>query len=216
MKGVFNERPALPRYSTTWDVNIVLNYLKTVQNSTLLQLSCKFCMLFLLLTAQRCQSLHLIELSDINITNDYVVIYPNHLLKQSKPGHHAPVIKLKAFMSDRSLCIVQTLNEYLTRTEVLRSGQRLLVSSMKPHKAVSKSTISRWIRLVMLKAGVGQEFAPHSVRSASTSKAKLKGVPLEVIVQTAGWSNAGVFKKFYDKPIENPLSFQDTILPECM
>jgi site-specific recombinase XerD len=214
MKGVFNERPALPRYNTTWDVNIVLNHLKTVQNTTLLQLSCKFCMLFLLLTAQRCQNLHLIELSDVNIISDKVTIYPNHLLKQSKPGHHAQVIQLKAFRSVPALCIVETLKEYLRRTEVLRSGQKLLVSTMKPHKAVSKSTISRWIRMVMLKAGVGHEFAPHSVRSASTSKAKLKGVPLEVIVKTAGWSNAGVFRRFYDKPIESQLSFQDNILPD--
>ena len=28
MKGVFILRPALPRYNVTWDVNIVLNYLK--------------------------------------------------------------------------------------------------------------------------------------------------------------------------------------------
>ena len=29
MKGVFNIRPALPRYEVTWDVSVVLNILKS-------------------------------------------------------------------------------------------------------------------------------------------------------------------------------------------
>jgi hypothetical protein len=30
MKGVFNQRPALPRYQHIWDVNIVLEYLASL------------------------------------------------------------------------------------------------------------------------------------------------------------------------------------------
>ena len=56
MKGIFNERLALPRYQVTWDVGIVLKYIKNSTNTTLFQLSCNLCMLFLLLTAQRCQT----------------------------------------------------------------------------------------------------------------------------------------------------------------
>lgn len=54
MKGVFQSRPALPRYTETWDVKVVLDYLKSLQHVTLFQLSCKLCMLFLLTSAQRC------------------------------------------------------------------------------------------------------------------------------------------------------------------
>lgn len=92
MKGVFNFRPALPRLTYTWDVGTVLKYLQTMSDSTLLLLSCKLCMLFLLLSAQRCQTLHLIETSDIKFVNDQVCIAPSHILKQTRPGKHMEII----------------------------------------------------------------------------------------------------------------------------
>ena len=30
VKGLFNEKPAVPRYACTWNVNVVLKYLKTL------------------------------------------------------------------------------------------------------------------------------------------------------------------------------------------
>ena len=40
-------------------------------------------------------------------------------------------------------------------------------------------------------------FKPHSIMAACTSKAKKGGVPLQVIVKTAGWANTKVFSKHY-------------------
>ena len=46
MRGVFNKLPVLPKYRTTWNPDIVLNYLLSLSsNLTLLQLSQKVCML---------------------------------------------------------------------------------------------------------------------------------------------------------------------------
>ena len=52
MKGVFNTRPCFPKYKTTWDVNLVLDYLKQISldSVTLKQLSQKCVMLLALLT----------------------------------------------------------------------------------------------------------------------------------------------------------------------
>ena len=44
MKGVFLERQALPRYTTTWSVDTVVQFLKNSPDKTLLQLSCKLSM----------------------------------------------------------------------------------------------------------------------------------------------------------------------------
>jgi len=74
MRGIFNERPSLPRYSKIWDVKVVLRYLETLDTSVILSLSCKLCMLFLLVTAQRCQTLHVLKLSDVCFDNATVVI----------------------------------------------------------------------------------------------------------------------------------------------
>ena len=113
MKGVFLERPALPRYTTTWSVDTVLKYFENSTDVTLLQLSCKLCMLFLLLSAQRCQTLHLVQLSDIKITEDEIFIAPLHILKQSKPGKHLDIIKFKAYPKNVKLCIVTVMKEYI-------------------------------------------------------------------------------------------------------
>ena len=213
MKGVFVDRPALPRYTTTWSVDTVLNYLNSCSTTTLFQLSCKLSMLFLLLSAQRCQTLHWIELSDIKLEKDKVSIAPNHILKQSKPGKHLDIIVLKAYGKDGNLCVVKTLSEYIERTRHLRNSNKLLISTMKPHSAVSKSTVSRWVKLVLQKAGIDPSFGPHSTRAASTSKAKLGGIPLETIMRTAGWSSASVFARFYEKPIDTHLkTVQDAVL----
>lgn len=213
MKGVFQSRPALPRYEETWDVNVVLEYLRSFHNTTLFQISCQLCMLFLLTSAQRCQTLHLIEIKDIQISTNRVVIYPNHLLKQSKPGQHLESMKFEKFPKDKNLCFVTVLSEYLQRTKHLRTGKKLLISTIKPHKGVSKDTVARWIRQTMDKAGIDNMFKPHSIRAASTSKAKKVGVPLQVITKTAGWANAKVFAKHYDKPIkESTKTVQEAIL----
>ena len=51
-----------------------------------------------------------------------------------------------------------------------------------------------------MKAGVDvSEFKAHSFRAASTSAAANKGVPINFILQTADWTNASTFAKFYDR-----------------
>ena len=67
---------------------------------------------------------------------------------------------------------------------------------------MTKDTIARWIRTVMLEAGLDVEtFTPHSTRSAATSKAKQACVPIQNILKHAGWSNERTFDRFYNKPV---------------
>ena len=215
MKGVFQSRPALPRYNETWDVQIVLDYLKSLHTTSLFQLTCKLCMLFLLISAQRCQTLHLIEVQDVHICQDHVTIHPNHLLKQSKPSQHLEVMRFNLYTEDQNLCFVKVISEYIKRTAPIRTDDKLLISTIRPHKAVSKDTVSRWIKYVMQKAGVDTRYKPHSVRGATTSKAKQLGVPLQSIIKTAGWASAKVFASHYDKPIiysQTTKSVQEAIL----
>lgn len=59
-----------------------------------------------------------------------------------EPGQHLDIICLKAFTKDDRLCIVKFFSEYLNRTGHLRLEEKLLISTVKPHKSVSKSTVS--------------------------------------------------------------------------
>lgn len=213
VQGIFVKRPSLPRYNSTWDVNIVLSYYANTDNLTLLQLSQKLCILFLLVTAQRCQTLHLIDVQDLKFTGNECIVKTPHLLKQSKPGHHLPDILISKFHKNTNVCVVATLNEYVRRTATLRGSEnKLLISTQKPHKGVHKSTVSRWVKTAMLRAGVETQFTAHSTRSASTSKAIMRGVPLSTIVKTAGWANAKTFEKFYHRKVKKgEQTFQQAI-----
>lgn len=73
MKGIFNYRPALPRYNQVWDVSIVLKYLKSIQvceNLKLKLLTCKLVMLFALLSGQRAQSLWYLDINNMTLLQE--------------------------------------------------------------------------------------------------------------------------------------------------
>ena len=72
---------------------------------------------------------------------------------------------------------------------------------------MSRDTISRWIKNVMIKSGIDVEvFKPHSTRAASTSKANACQVPIDVILKAASWKGDCTFRKFCNKPIEDNVS----------
>ena len=83
-------------------------------------------------------------------------------------------------------------------------AQCLFISYVKPYGPVSKDSISRWLKSVMILAGVDcSVYKPQSIRSAAVSKAKSIMVPIDDILKTAGWSSERTFAKFYDKKIDS-------------
>lgn len=204
MKGVFNLRPPEPKNSRVWDVCHVLTYLKRLSPLKFISfkdLTLKLVMLIALTTASRSQSLHLLTIKDMEKKYNSFVLYFSGLLKQSRPGWSQDCIELFAYPIDRRICVYFVLKEYLKRSAQYRKGcDNLFISYVKPHQPVSRDTISRWIKTVMLRSGINvKQFSPHSVRSASVSKASFYSVPIENILKVAGWSNEQTFAKFYKK-----------------
>jgi len=215
MKGIFNERPTLPRYNVTWDVSTVLHYLASLyplNNISLKFLGYKLLMLLALTTGQRVQTLYLLDIRNIVYTENYIKLRIGDLLKQSKAGKHLQELYIEAY-NDPSLCVVSTFNAYLQQTEEYRgSTTQLFISFQKPFKAVTKSTLSHWIKSVLGQAGIDlNSFRPHSTRSASTS-AVVGRVPIDTILRTAGWTKDCVFRKFYKRNITNDSSFSTAVL----
>ncbi|KAK3890227.1 hypothetical protein Pcinc_005762 [Petrolisthes cinctipes] len=87
-------------------------------------------------------------------------------------------------------------------------------STIKPHKEVSKDTIARWIRRMLVMSGVDTtKYSAGSVRPAAASKAKAMAVPITFIMAKAGWSSEATFAKYYDKIIvQDSDTFQDAVL----
>ena len=120
MKGVFELRPAFPKYVVTWNVDLVLRYLELLfplDKLTLKELSCRVIMLITLLSGQRCQTLHSLTLPSMTLSSDKCVFVLDVLLKQSKRGKHLGPIELLAYTSDEKLCVVAAIREYIRRTK---------------------------------------------------------------------------------------------------
>ena len=167
-----------------------------------------------LVTAQRGQSLHILDIAFMTeFADSFEFVLPEHV-KQSRPGYQPPSIILKAYPEDYKLCVFTHMKQYLKQTKPLRGSETgLFITLVKPFKHVSRDTISRWIRSVMKDAGVDVTiFKPHSTRAASTSKAKAVAVPIEEILKTAGWSSSRCFDRFYNKPVQAKNTFSEAVL----
>ena len=202
LKGVFELKP----YHRIWDVSVVLGHLKTLEPVYALDLKAltlKFTMLLCLLTGQRCQTLSKLDITLMQKLPGKYVFTIGEKLKTTRPGKHLEPIELTAFEPDINLCVVTHLNQYLVKTENLRgSTSQLLISYVKPHKAVSNTTIGKWCKSVLKDAGIDvTEFTSHSGRSAATSYASHTSLTLQEILKAGGWSNAQTFAKHYHKPI---------------
>ena len=115
-----------------------------------------------------------------------------HILYQEANENH------KTEFSSVSYCVfripfkyeiytVIRITNYLEITKDLRTIDQLIIYYKKPHKAVTTSTISRWYKVILWKAGIDiEKYLSHSTRSASTSKAKIKGLSLSEINKAVG------------------------------
>ncbi len=220
MKGILNKDPPLPRYTKTWDLNLVLNHLEKewfpLSKCDLYTLSQRLAILLSLTTGKRGQNLHLMDLKFLVKQADLrrfdIRVPVKNYSKQSDVSLQK--IDIIAYPQNRALCPVYCLDEYIRRTKHIRCSTNLFVTSKKPYNRASRATISRWTKLAMQASGVNtDEYKPHSTRSASVSKAKAMGIPTEVILSRAGWKGDNCFAKYYLKPIEHENSvYQNAIL----
>ena len=107
LKGVFNDRPPLPRYSSTWNVQTVLNYLEQLGPNEVMSwkhLTFKTVMLLALTHPSRSADLSQLDLGARQYTPEGVTFTPRCLSNCSflfpiLPGHPrlCPVVTLRAY-----------------------------------------------------------------------------------------------------------------------
>ena len=99
---------------------------------------------------------------------------------------------------------METLKVYERKTYAFRSTSgrnHLLRSFIGKHGPVTSSTVARWIKSCLHKAGIyTSKFQAHSVRAAAASTAAISGLTEENILKVADWSSESVFQKFYYRP----------------
>jgi integrase len=178
MKGAFNLKPTRPRYTSTWDSSVVLQFLERwapASDISLEKLTMKLMVLILLITGQRPQLLTKLNLANMKESSDaFEFILEITDYKQGRVNYRPGAIILKQYPTNKKLCAFHYLKVYIQRTALLRHGYTLLfLTHKKPHRPVSQNSVTRWIKTVLQLAGIDiTTFTAGSVRLASTSKAK--------------------------------------------
>ena len=216
MAGVDNLRPPKPKYCTIWEVEQVLTYLKKQEDSKISDkdLTLKTAMLLALTSVKRASEMHLLNIKFMSLGETKIVFQfgekPKHFRKKGKRPD--PV---NFYASGEVLCPVQTLKHYLNRTQTWRNDDEssLFLSFIKPHKPVTTSTISRWLKSVLENVGVDTSvFKGHSTRAASSSKVFSRGATIEEILKCGNWSRKSTWQTFYQKDIDPAEEFQKMLL----
>ena len=160
-----------PRRTPSWDLFLVLSALRLppyepLKQSSLKHLTLKTTFLVSLTSGRRCNEVLALSglPSDVAFEPDGSMslrFLPDFLAKNQLPGSPSPIISIKSLASilapddeERLLCPVRALRAYRKRTESFCSKQRrLLLSWNKNYKDdIRRSTISRWLREVILAA----------------------------------------------------------------
>ncbi|KAJ8034648.1 hypothetical protein HOLleu_21575 [Holothuria leucospilota] len=80
-------------------------------------------------------------------------------------------LSFSKYAKDELVCAYSAIDTYLEMTRPLRTDNKFFISYLKPHKAVTKETISRWIKLVLGASGLNTDIFQALTRTASASAA---------------------------------------------
>ena len=209
LKGVYNLWPPQPRYTATWDVDIVVRFFQALGDNGTLPLkilSQKLGLLMALVDASRVSELQALDLRYRLYCPEGVVFSMPTLGKKRIVGAPPKQVMFGAFPEDDRLCVVKCLKHYEAvtthhRNKEPESPQPLFLSYIKPHGPVTSQRIAHWLKEILGKAGVDTStFKAHSVRGASSTAASEKEVLIEDIFRTADWSSDSTFQRFYYRP----------------
>jgi integrase len=173
-------------------------------------------MLMSLVSVTRGHELRALNLRTLITEEDKVTF---HITDRTKTGLQK--VTFHKYDISENLDVVACIEAYIVATQARRNSEaqktQLLISFKSPYEPVSTSTIARWLKMLMELAGVDiQTYKAHSTRSASTSKAKERGMTTKQIMQAANWKNANTFLRYYNKNIDkeqrNQSQFSEVVL----
>jgi len=127
LKGVFNERPSVAKYSAFWDVAVVLKYLKglgTNDTLSLRLLTIKSAMLMALTRPARSVDLSKLDIKAHSFSEAGVTFKAQHLSKQNRASKPLADFFYPRYPEDQAICPVVTLQAYEARTVEFGLGQQ--------------------------------------------------------------------------------------------
>ena len=217
LKGMFNQKPPQPKYMETWDVNVVLNMFRSWPDNCgldLKKLSLKVTMLMALTGAMRRSELHLLRIDQMLDLGNKIQFHIGGLTKTRRVGQGPVVVDFDMYAQEPILDVVLCIRAYWARSFHVRGNEKqLLISFVKPHKAIATCSVARWLQIVMKEAGIDTDkYKAHSTRSASVSKARAMGLSAQEIMARANWAREATFQRFYCR--RTGITFQQAVLDQ--
>ena len=217
VKGAYNMNPSLPKHNFTWDVGTVGKYLRNASSEKLYDLSKKLATLTVILSGQRPKEiLGVIDIRNLSFEENFLVIRVGDIMKTSNKKYHIGEIKSPRYRENDKICVFACMKEYLQLTANLRGNithlYHNIITTAKPYKSASQDTLARCIKTTLQSAGIDMStFAPHSTRSASTSRVVTR-IPIDTVLKTWWWRSMRTFAKHYNKDIIFEENFANSIL----
>ena len=149
LKEILNLRPAMPRYQSSWDVSLVLDYFRAqLENNDLplKTLSRKLAILLALTAPERSSELQLLDTRFMRLHPEGVEFQLPGLTKTSS---EISSVFFAKFEQDHKLCVLRCLQAYLEKTRVFRpilapsQPNQLLISYRRPHTPGKSCAIAR-------------------------------------------------------------------------
>ena len=107
MKGIFENNTTFPKFQFTWNVSLLFNYFRNMQEIHTLYIQKSIQKLVLLMTlisgGQWAQTIHIMRVSDIKILDNKVVISVMSLIKQIKPTKHMTLLCFQIYNKESKL-----------------------------------------------------------------------------------------------------------------
>ena len=119
MRAIFNEKPPLPKYEFSWDVDKVLNKILSWDDNEKMgvkKLSWKLVMLLALASAGRASELCMLNCSHMRKQGSVINFDLPKLTKTCKQGSKLKRLVFHSFTEDKNLCVVSCIEDYLSRT----------------------------------------------------------------------------------------------------
>ena len=218
MHGDFDKKLPQPRYSVTWDVQVIVDYIKSnwavSKEITMKNISYRLVILLALTSASRASTLQGLDVRFMTAHLDHVKFAFSKICKVWKKGQRRLSVLHYDYKKDETLHFTSTIKVYLARTKTWRQENnetQYVLSHIKPSKGLSSSTVTRLINEVISLAGFNTKiFKGHLSKSASSISANLVGVSVTDILNMGSWSNVCTWQKSY--PVVSPVTTFETSL----
>nr|CAH7760331.1 unnamed protein product [Callosobruchus chinensis] len=165
LKGIYNQKPSMPKYQATWDPHPVLLHLARLyplEEISRLQLTMKLVTLLALITGHRLQTLTSIRLQNIVRFPDRLEIRISDRIKTSSSKSLQPFLVIPYFKDNPALCLASVVDYYelVINYELITKDLRpsdidyLILTVKRPIRQVSSQRLSNWIEQTLAASGI--------------------------------------------------------------